>query len=77
MLQPKREGENREFSLTLLSVQMYKKKKIKRLCREIKALKQPKSDSKNKNYGGMCACPHQAFCSMWYLQNLQCTVALQ
>lgn len=37
VLQPKREGESRELSLTLLSVQMYKEKKKKKDC--VKKLK--------------------------------------
>lgn len=43
MLQLKRERESRELSLTLLYVKRYKTKK-KRLCKEIKALKQPRSE---------------------------------
>lgn len=42
MLQLKR--ESRELSVTLLYVQRYKTGKKKKLCKEIKALKQPRSE---------------------------------
>lgn len=53
------------------------RKKLQNYVKKLKHWNNLDLNSKNKNYVGMCACPHQAFCSMWYLQNLQCTVALQ
>lgn len=44
MLQLMREGESRELSLALPYNQRYEREKKKRLCKEIKALKQPRSE---------------------------------
>lgn len=58
--------------LRLLSVQMCKTYYIKKL----KHQNNPQLKS-GKNDSSVFARRHQAFCSMWYLQNLQRTVALQ